>query len=71
MTLRPGLSPTRLMSGDGGYPAFWLSFQDMTTSNHIAQWTQAVKRAPCTPGDTTQGQTGEVCVDSVCVAQIE
>ena len=65
------VSPKRLMAGDRGYPAFWLPFQDMSTGNHIAQWTQAVKRAPCTPGDSTQCMPGEVCVGGVCVPQIQ
>jgi hypothetical protein len=65
------ISPKRLAGKDGGYPAFWLPFQDMTTGNHIAQWTQAVKRAPCTPGDTTQCMPGESCIGGVCVPQIQ
>ena len=28
--------------GDGSYPAFALPFQDLITSNHIAQWTTEV-----------------------------
>jgi len=65
------IAPKRLQSGDGGYPAFWLPFQSMSTGNHIAQWTQAVKRAPCTPGDTTQCMPGEACIGGQCVPQIQ
>ncbi|MBK7862363.1 MAG: PD40 domain-containing protein [Archangiaceae bacterium] len=31
-----------LTDGDPSFPAFCLPFQDLTTSNHIAQWTEAV-----------------------------
>lgn len=35
--------PARIMSGtDGSYPAFYLPFQDFTTSNHIGQWTEKI-----------------------------
>ena len=27
---------------DGSYPGFFLPFQDLTTSNHMAQWTQRI-----------------------------
>jgi hypothetical protein len=37
------VDPDKLASGqDGSYPAFYLPFQDLTTSNHIGQWTQRV-----------------------------
>ena len=65
------ISPKRLMAGDGGYPAFWLPFQDMTTGNHIAQWTQKVARAPCSPGDTTECMPGEQCINGVCQPGIQ
>jgi len=32
---------------------------------------QAVKRAPCTPGDTSQCMPGEACIGGVCVPQIQ
>lgn len=35
--------PAKILAGqDGSYPAFFLPFQDFTTSNHIAQWTQKI-----------------------------
>jgi hypothetical protein len=40
---------------DGSYPAFALPFQDLTTSNHIAQWTEVV--VP-TGGDDDGGTPG-------------
>ncbi len=61
------VSPERVLSGDGGYPAFWLPFQDMSTGNHIAQWTEKVERAPCTPIDLSQCMPDETCIDNVCV----
>ncbi len=36
-------SPTKAGQGDDpSWPAFYLPFQDITTNNHIAQWTQVV-----------------------------
>jgi hypothetical protein len=61
------VSPERAMAGDGGYPAFWLPFQDITTGNHIAQWTEKVERAPCTPIDLSQCMPDETCKNNVCV----
>jgi hypothetical protein len=54
------VSPDRVMTaGDGGYPPFWLPFQDMTTGNHIAQWTQKVARQTCSNGSPCP--QGEFC----------
>jgi WD40 repeat protein len=61
------VSPDRVAAGDGGYPAFWLPFQDITTGNHIAQWTEKVERAPCTPIDLSQCMPDETCMNNVCV----
>jgi hypothetical protein len=37
------VDPDKLNAGqDGSFPAFFLPFQDLTTSNHIGQWTQRV-----------------------------
>jgi hypothetical protein len=37
------IDPDKVEGGmDGSYPAFCLPFQDVTTSNHIAQWTTKV-----------------------------
>jgi hypothetical protein len=45
------VDPAKIHMGqDGSYPAFFLPFQDPTTSNHIAQWTQQiVGGAPAPP----------------------
>ncbi|MBS2013462.1 MAG: hypothetical protein JST00_11270 [Deltaproteobacteria bacterium] len=35
--------PAKILSGtDGSYPAFYLPFQDFSTSNHIGQWTEKI-----------------------------
>ena len=37
------LDPVTVKQGqDGSYPGFFLPFQDLTTSNHMAQWTQRI-----------------------------
>jgi hypothetical protein len=41
------VDPDRVAMGeDPSFPAFALPFQDLTTSNHIAQWTTAVIQPP-------------------------
>jgi hypothetical protein len=41
------VDPDKVAAGqDGSYPGFFLPFQDLTTSNHIGQWTQKVVMAP-------------------------
>ena len=50
---------------DGSFPAFWLPFQDIATSNHIAQWVTKVQRPPC---QTNAGcGPGESCRVGQCV----
>jgi hypothetical protein len=35
------LDADKVLAGqDGSYPGFFLPFQDMTSSNHMASWTQ-------------------------------
>jgi WD40-like Beta Propeller Repeat len=64
------VSPDRLNTpGDGGYPPFWLPFQDMSTGNHIAQWTEKVARMGCTADD--QCFMGEFCVGGECVPPVK
>jgi hypothetical protein len=37
------MDPAQIMAGkDGSYTCFFLPFQDFTTSNHIAEWTQQI-----------------------------
>jgi hypothetical protein len=41
------VDPDKVAAGqDGSYPAFFLPFQDLATSNHIGQWTQKVVTGP-------------------------
>jgi hypothetical protein len=40
------LQQVELGQMDPSYPAFWLPFQDVTTHNHTAQWTQTVVTLP-------------------------
>jgi TolB protein len=62
--------PNRAAS-DPSVPAFWLPFQTLSEGNHIAQWTQVVRRHSCT-ADTDCGPN-ESCVAiaaaGVCVGQ--
>jgi hypothetical protein len=40
------VDPAKILNGqDGSFPAFFLPFQDMSTSNHIAEWTQKIVSA--------------------------
>ena len=64
------VSPDRLNTpGDGGYPPFWLPFQDISTGNHIAQWTEKVARMGCTSDD--QCFMGEFCTGGECVPPVK
>ena len=64
-------------AADPSYPAFWLPFQDITTHNHTAQWTQSVVTMPTPPdggacipggGDCTKNPSN-CCADApVCTA---
>jgi hypothetical protein len=40
------LQTVELGHGDPSFPAFWLPFQDISTHNHTAQWTQTVATQP-------------------------
>ena len=48
-------SPDGGSEAQNGFPPFWLPFQDLSTGNHIAQWTTKVDRMPCTPGPDNSG----------------
>jgi hypothetical protein len=64
------VSPDRLNTpGDGGYPPFWLPFQDITTGNHIAQWTEKVARMGCS--NDMQCMMGEFCTGGECVPPVK
>jgi hypothetical protein len=63
------VSPDRINTpGDGGYPPFWLPFQDISTGNHIAQWTEKVARMGCT--SDMQCMMGEFCSGGECVPPV-
>ncbi len=37
------VDPAKILAGqDGSYPGFYLPFQDLSTSNHIGQWTEKI-----------------------------
>jgi hypothetical protein len=63
------VSPDDLTASAAGYPPFWLPFQDITTGNHIAQWTQKVARQPCSgsPDGNQSCMPGETCMNGVCI----
>jgi hypothetical protein len=44
------LEPSAVAAGtDGSYPGFFLPFQDLSTSNHMAQWTERLVSADPPP----------------------
>jgi hypothetical protein len=44
------VDPAQIMAGqDGSFPGFFLPFQDLSTSNHIAEWTQKIVSATPPP----------------------
>lgn len=71
------IDPEAVLAGDdGSFPAFALPFQDLTTSNHIGQWTQRVVPTDPDPGGpggdggtdagTQCRERGESCEDDPC-----
>src|SRR5262249_45221886 len=59
------IDPDAILRGeDGSYPAFALPFQDLTTSNHIAQWTARVVPTGEDGGtpDPAHGSDGGSCL---------
>jgi hypothetical protein len=52
--------------GDVSHPAFWLPFQDITTNNHLGQWTQKSFSGTC--NTTNPCPTGFVCDNGGCAA---
>jgi hypothetical protein len=62
------VDPSALARGEEGVTApFRLPFQNIATSNHIAQWVTSVERAPCV---TNAECPGEFCVDGRCFAEV-
>lgn len=72
------VDPDAILRGeDGSFPAFALPFQDLSTSNHIGQWTQRVVPTDPDPGGGGGGGSdagpecapqGGSCVDLPCCA---
>ena len=63
------VNPDAILRGeDGSFAPFALPFQDLTTSNHIAQWTTRVVPGPPTDAGPDAGNDGGVCLEigSVC-----
>jgi hypothetical protein len=59
------IDPDAIQNGDdGSFPAFALPFQDLGTSNHIAQWTAAI--VPPNPG--TDGGVDPLSDGGACIA---
>lgn len=58
------VDPDKVLAGeDGSFPAFVLPFQDITTSNHMAQWAeQYVPTAPDAGVYVPEDDGGEACV---------
>jgi hypothetical protein len=59
------LDAAGVMAGvDVSYPAFWLPFQDITTNNHLAQWTQKSFTGTC--GTSDAGVDAGTCAPGMC-----
>lgn len=58
--------PAKAAAGDPSFPAFWLPFQDITSGNHIGQWSTQVVRANCTGTGRSTCRVEEVCVNNHC-----
>ncbi len=63
VAFRPGRLPA-----DPSAPAFWLPFQDLAVGNHIAQWTQQVRRHGCTID--AECPAGEFCGNGMCYGRV-
>ncbi len=60
-----GFDPAKAAAGqDPSFPAFWLPFQDISSGNHIAQWTTTVARKPCMT--VAQCDSGQACRGGYC-----
>lgn len=59
------VDPDRIAAGeDGSFPAFALPFQDLSTSNHMAQWAEVFVPTEPEPGEDAGPQcvaSGEIC----------
>jgi hypothetical protein len=46
--------------------AFWIPYQDLTTHNHTAQWTQQLTTVPPPVGKCTCAAQGQACASNMC-----
>lgn len=63
------VDPDAVIAGDdGSFPAFALPFQDITTSNHMAQWTREFVEVGCNELETEcdPGASDACCGSAVC-----
>jgi hypothetical protein len=62
------IDPAKVAAGqDPSYPAFALPFQDLDTSNHIAQWTQTLVDGVCPAlGNVCDPQINNCCSGLIC-----
>jgi hypothetical protein len=67
------LQQVELGQADPSFPAFWLPYQDITTHNHTAQWTQTVAGQPvpdmgmCLPNGANCASNPNACCSMTCL----
>lgn len=63
------VDPDKVTQGvDPSYPSFALPFQDISTSNHIAQWAQYLVSNGCSTDSESCGSAGSTCCNGLqCV----
>ncbi len=65
------VDPEKLAAGeDPSYPAFALPFQDLTTSNHIAQWAEYFVSNGCATVEEGCGSGGATCCNGLQCVQL-
>ena len=65
------VDPDKLNAGvDPSYPAFALPFQDLTTSNHIAQWAEYFVSNGCSTVEEGCGSGGATCCNGLQCVQL-
>ncbi|WP_095980557.1 TolB family protein [Melittangium boletus] len=65
------VDPDKVLAGeDGSYVAFALPFQDITTSNHIAQWAQYLVSNGCSTVDEGCDSAGATCCNGLKCVQL-
>ncbi|MBM7117727.1 hypothetical protein [Archangium primigenium] len=65
------VDPDKVLAGeDGSYVAFALPFQDITTSNHIAQWAQYLVSNGCSTENEGCNSSGSTCCNGLQCVQL-